>query len=162
MAAKIVARTTDIADPALDDELLEKDGAPSGPSGWAALWPKIKDLAGRNPKITAALLFVAGLCIGWLIFGWLLFPIRWTDTDPWDMRLEHQMRYVQLVAFDYWESGDMSRVNEALDGWDAEDLAVELEDKLVHLPAQDQIAEVDVVDRQSVPGAENGDRQGPQ
>ncbi len=123
MAAKIVARTTDIADPALDDELLEKDGAPSGPSGWAAAWPKIKDLAGRNPKVTAALLFMAGLCIGWVRFGWLLFPIRWTDTDPWDMRLEHQMRYVQLVAFDYWESGDMSRVNEALDGWEAEDLA---------------------------------------
>jgi hypothetical protein len=50
--------------------------------------------------------------------GYLLFPIQWTNTDPWDLRPEHQSRYLTLVAQDYWRAGDLRRAQQAVEGWD--------------------------------------------
>lgn len=40
---------------------------------------------------------IVGLGIG-LLLGWQVWPVQWYDTDPSDLRLEHQQAYVQLVA----------------------------------------------------------------
>jgi predicted nucleic acid-binding Zn-ribbon protein len=61
---------------------------------------------------------VVGLLIGWFVLGWLLWPVRWTNTDLWDLRPEHQERLLSLVAEDYWRTADIRRVRATLDGWD--------------------------------------------
>jgi hypothetical protein len=67
--------------------------------------------------------FVVGLVLGWVVIGWWLWPVRWTNSEPWDLRPEHQRTYVALVAESYWRTGDVARAREALDGWDDEGLA---------------------------------------
>ena len=69
------------------------------------------------------LTFVAGLLLGWLVIGWWLWPVQWTNTDPWQLRTKHQRTFVSLVAEDYWQTRDISRAREALAGWNAESLA---------------------------------------
>jgi hypothetical protein len=64
------------------------------------------------------LAFVGGLFLGWIIIGWLLFPVKWTNTDPWDLRPEYQRRYISLIAEDYWRTGDLRLAKQALSGWD--------------------------------------------
>ncbi len=79
----------------------------------------IKEL--RRPII--GLVFVVGLLLGWVILGWWLWPVEWSDADPWDLRPEHQVKYVSLVAEEYWQTKDVSQATEALAGWDVEALA---------------------------------------
>ena len=75
----------------------------------------------RRPII--GLVFVVGLLLGWVILGWWLWPVEWSDADPWDLRPKHQVKYVSLVAEEYWQTKDVSQATEALAGWDVEALA---------------------------------------
>ena len=99
------------------------------------LGASLRELAGRiessalvkrikqSPLAFSALFLALGLVLGWLIVGWLVFPVQWQDTDPWDLREEHRVRYIRMVADDYWRNGDTKTVYEAVDGWDETDLA---------------------------------------
>jgi hypothetical protein len=40
---------------------------------------------------------LVGLVIG-LALGWWVWPVQWSDTDPSDLREQHQIAYVQMVA----------------------------------------------------------------
>lgn len=73
-------------------------------------------------RLGLGLAFVVGLLLGWIVIGWLLWPVKWGNSDPWDLCPNHQRTYISLVAEDYWQSGSLSRVREALDGWDEEEL----------------------------------------
>ena len=75
----------------------------------------------RRPII--GLVFAVGLLLGWLVIGWWLWPVEWGNTDPWDLRLKHQRKFVSLVAEEYWQTKDVSQAAEALAGWDVEALA---------------------------------------
>ena len=61
--------------------------------------------------------FGVGILLGWLVLGWLIFPVKWTNTDPWDLRSQCQERYLSLVAEDYWRTADLRRVVTDLEGW---------------------------------------------
>ena len=78
------------------------------------------------------LTFVAGLLLGWMVIGWWLWPVQWTNSDPWHLHPEHQKTFVGLVAEDFWRTSDVSRAREALAGWDDQALA----DLLVKMQAQ--------------------------
>jgi len=67
--------------------------------------------------------FGIGLFLGWIVLGWLILPVKWINTDPWDLRPEYQERYLGLVAEDYWRTGDLRRVLADLEGWDETALA---------------------------------------
>ena len=75
----------------------------------------------RRPSIGTV--FVVGLLLGWVVLGWWLWPVEWSDADPWDLRPEHQAKYVSLVAEEYWQTGDLYRATTALAGWEIEALA---------------------------------------
>jgi hypothetical protein len=77
----------------------------------------------RSHSARLAFAFVVGLVLGWMVVGWWLWPVRWTNSEPWDLRPEHQRTYVALVAESYWQTGDVARAREALQGWDDEGLA---------------------------------------
>lgn len=67
--------------------------------------------------------FGLGLLLGWIVLGWLVLPVKWVNTDPWDLRPEYQERYLSLVAEDYWRTSDLRRAIADLEGWDETALA---------------------------------------
>lgn len=69
------------------------------------------------------LTFLVGLLVGWMVIGWLLWPVQWSNSEPWQLLPKHQRTFVRLVAEDYWLTGDISRARDALAGWDEEALA---------------------------------------
>jgi hypothetical protein len=69
------------------------------------------------------MVFTVGVLLGWMVIGWWLWPVKWINTDPWDLRPEHQRTFIDLVAEDYWRTKDVSRAKRALAGWDEEALA---------------------------------------
>jgi hypothetical protein len=84
---------------------------------------KFADLIRGSRGYLIGLTFVAGLLLGWMVIGWWLWPVQWTNSEPWHLRPRHQRTFVRLVAEDYWQTGDISRAREALAGWDKEALA---------------------------------------
>jgi hypothetical protein len=73
-------------------------------------------------RLGLGLTFVVGLLLGWIVIGWLLWPVTWGNAHPWDLRPKYQRAYINLAAENHWQSGDLSRVREALDGWDEKEL----------------------------------------
>jgi hypothetical protein len=78
---------------------------------------------GQRRFILGAGLAVSGLLLGWLVIGWWLWPVQWTNTSPWDLSPNHQRTFVDLVAKDYWQAGDLLTARQALAGWDDKALA---------------------------------------
>jgi hypothetical protein len=77
----------------------------------------------RRRRVLGLGLLLSGLLLGWLVIGWWLWPVHWINTSPWDLRSDYQKTFVDLVAEDYWQNGNVSRARQALTGWDEEDLA---------------------------------------
>ncbi len=90
-------------------------------------------LAEVKPELTAAdqkkprrfllpLVFGAGLLLGWLVIGWWLWPIQWTNSNPWQLQSKFQRTYVTLVAEKYWRTSNVFEAKESLAGWDRTEL----------------------------------------
>ncbi len=68
-------------------------------------------------------LIVSGLVVGillGLLLGWVVWPVQWYDTDPSDLRLQHQADYAILAADSLAVTGDIEaaaqRLAELTDG----------------------------------------------
>jgi hypothetical protein len=55
----------------------------------------------------------AGLLLG-LLLAWQVFPARWVDTDPSDLRAQHQAEYVVMVADSWTTTSDANRARDRL------------------------------------------------
>jgi hypothetical protein len=85
-----------------------------------------------EPELTAAQkkprrflllpVFGAGLLLGWLVIGWWVWPIQWTNSNPWQLQPKFQRIYVSMVAEEYWRTSDVLRAKESLAGWDRAEL----------------------------------------
>ncbi len=83
-------------------------------------------------KLGVVIAFLAGLALGWFVFGWMLFPVHWTNVDPWELRATAKAHYLDFVAEDYAAHHDMNRVRNFLMGWPDEDLSKFLPELIVY------------------------------
>lgn len=56
------------------------------------------------PPIVVA--FLVGIGVG-LVLGWQVWPVEWYNTDPSDLRVEHQMDYIVMAADSLAVTGDL-------------------------------------------------------
>lgn len=81
-------------------------------------------ISGQKATIVIALAaFLAGLLLGWLVIGWWLWPVEYYDTDPVDLRAEHKLAYVTMVADSYFVTHDLDQARQRLAGWPPDELA---------------------------------------
>lgn len=84
---------------------------------------------GGSPLLRYLLVFGVGALIGLVLFGWILFPVRWTQTLPSDLRGDAQEDYLRMVADAYAANGDLPTAIKRLEYWTPETSA-ELYDRL--------------------------------
>ncbi len=94
----------------------------------------------EDKKLMLAAAFVAGLLVGWFVLGWLLFPVHWTNVNPWEMRPSARATYLDLVAQDYAIHHDKGRLNALLMGWPRDDLAESLPKLITYYQQHGQTA----------------------
>ena len=68
-----------------------------------------------------ALIFIAGLLLGWFVLGWWLFPIEYTQVYPNELRPDARNEYFQMVAEGYSLTGDRIRAAQRLQYWNVDD-----------------------------------------
>jgi hypothetical protein len=91
--------------------------------------------------------FVGGLLVGWLVVGGLLAPLPGIKAEPWHLSSPHKSIYFQLAADSYHATNKAALIEEALAGWDPQDLASAL--------AQAEAAAVDRASRLRVAALRN-------
>jgi len=82
----------------------------------------VKEIIGRKALIWAAAGFVIGLLVGWLLLGWAIWPVRWINADPFDLRPEFKEAYIVMVADSYSLNQDPELLSERMAGWDKEEI----------------------------------------
>ena len=80
-----------------------------------------------NPRAATLLTFVVGLLLGWWVLGWWLFPVSWSEAQPYHLRQDLRADWVQLVANDYQGNGQLDKAAERLASMDAATLITEFE-----------------------------------
>jgi hypothetical protein len=61
---------------------------------------KIRQLVGK-PLVAAGIGFVIGLIIGLPLLGWWLYPVKWTDAAPQDLRQDVKVDYLRMSIDSY-------------------------------------------------------------
>jgi len=64
---------------------------------------------------------VVGLLFGMLV-GWVIWPVQYTDTDPFDLRPEHKDDYVVMVSAAYALDGDLEKAEARLTQLEVDDV----------------------------------------
>lgn len=77
----------------------------------------------KKSLLVGAVCLVVGLLIGWLAIGWGLWPVQWTDADPWDLRASHKEAYVAMVSDSLANNGDYALAQHRLRGWDSKEIS---------------------------------------
>lgn len=81
-----------------------------------------------NPRAATLLTFVAGAAAGLVgAPGWWLFPVSWSEAQPYHLRQDLRVYWVQLVANDYQGNGQLDKAAERLASMDAATLITEFE-----------------------------------
>jgi hypothetical protein len=66
---------------------------------------------------------VLGCLIGWILLGWIIFPVTWTNADPYDLRPEQKAAYISLVADSYSINSDGQLARDRLAGFGREEIS---------------------------------------
>jgi hypothetical protein len=76
----------------------------------------------RDAWIAIGLAFILGLFVGWLLLGYALFPVQYTNADPWDLRPSAKEQYVAMVADSFTVNHDLNLARTQLRGFKTDDL----------------------------------------
>jgi len=66
--------------------------------------------------------FIAGLLIGWMVLGWVIWPVRWINADPFDLRREWKEAYITMAADSYSLNKDFNLLSRRMAGWDRKEI----------------------------------------
>jgi hypothetical protein len=61
-----------------------------------------------RPMLLAAVAFVIGVLIGWLLIGWWAWPVQWSDAGPVHLAAQYQDDYMLMVLESYIQNGDLA------------------------------------------------------
>src|SRR5712692_1593354 len=76
----------------------------------------------REAWLGVGLAFILGLFLGWLLLGYALFPIQYTDADPWDLKPSAKEQYVAVVADSFSVNHDLPLARDCLRGFKPDEL----------------------------------------
>ncbi|MEK7277188.1 MAG: hypothetical protein AAB427_07550 [Chloroflexota bacterium] len=74
----------------------------------------MKPMIERNTLIAAAVTFVIGLLIGWMLLGWVIAPVQYVDAGPANLSDAFKIEYVQLVADSFALTNDAATAQKRL------------------------------------------------
>ncbi len=83
----------------------------------------VSTMIDRRTIIAGIVGLVVGGLIGWILLGWVLFPVTWTNADPWDLRPEQTEVYIKLVADSYSVNEDAELARERMAGFDRQEVS---------------------------------------
>lgn len=81
--------------------------------------------------LIVALAFIVGAIIGWILLGWVLFPVQYTNADPWDLNPAAKQTWVAMVVDSYSLNQDLALAQERLRGFDTQEVAPTLRQLVV-------------------------------
>jgi hypothetical protein len=67
----------------------------------------------EKPLVAGIVGFVIGLILGWFIIGWGIWPVKWTDAAPSDLRVDAQEDYLRIAIDSYTLTNDASAAQKA-------------------------------------------------
>ncbi len=137
----------------LESLLLETDQTPAAQA--KAEPRRLADLLHGARRYFLGLTFVGGLLLGWIGIGWWLWPVQWTNSNPWQLAPQHQRTFVSLVAEEYWQTSDVSRAKQALAGWgptELKALLAAMQNEITDAEKRQQLAALS--DALEIPGSE--------
>jgi hypothetical protein len=83
----------------------------------------VSTMIDRRTIIAGIVGLVVGGLIGWILLGWVLFPVTWTNADPWDLRPEQAEVYIRLVADSYSVNEDAELARQRMAGFDRQEVS---------------------------------------
>ncbi|MCX7706749.1 MAG: hypothetical protein N2204_01905, partial [Anaerolineae bacterium] len=84
-----------------------------------------ESVEGRPWYFWPVIALLAGLLIG-LLIGWWIWPVKWTNTYPSDLRAAERNEYLAMVAESYAANSDLELAKKRLASWPQEKLAEDL------------------------------------
>ena len=83
----------------------------------------------KNVTKEVVFAFVLGVIVGLVVLGWWLWPVKWTNADPADLRASHREGYLQMIADSYAVTGNFEAARARLQslGVPEEDLSAMLD-----------------------------------
>ncbi len=84
-----------------------------------------------NPLVLGIGGLVVGLLVGWLLLGWVLFPVTYTNADPWDLNPAGKSEWVVMTADGYSLGQDLGQARERLRGLSTDQIAQSLRAEIV-------------------------------
>ena len=100
--------------------------------------------------------FVAGLIVGWWVIGWVVWPVRWNNVLPQDLRAAERDHYLRMVAESYAANGDPELASQRLATWPDQQLTDDLDRLQARIGASDAQAAGQVQQLASALGVEQG------
>lgn len=67
---------------------------------------RMSAVAQRYLPALLAVTFLAGVLIGLVVLGWGVWPVKWVDASPADLREEYRHTYLWMAADSYAQTGD--------------------------------------------------------
>ena len=100
--------------------------------------------------------FLAGLLIGWWVIGWVIWPVKWNNALPPDLRAAERDHYLQMVAESYAATGNAELAGERLATWTDQKLGDDLARLQTRLAGANDQSAGQVQQLASVLGVEKG------
>ena len=92
----------------------------------------------REVWIAVGLAFVLGLFVGWLLLGYAIFPVQYTNADPWDLNPTAKTAYVAMVADSFAVNHDLNLARDRLRGFKTDELTTIVKNQIAQLNQKGQ------------------------